>query len=148
VILYCDKTGTDAYQRAGLEPLSFTFTLFNREHQYRSESWHVFGYVPDLEMKSSAYKSKQRQGLMGKRYPCQNYHAYLCQIAHSFKNFQEKDNPIREWIWMGDYVAYKRCFFHLSFILGDSQIQDKMCGRNLTYANVPRMCCACDVTPE
>jgi len=31
VILYCDKTGTDMYQRAGLEPLSFTFTIFNRE---------------------------------------------------------------------------------------------------------------------
>ena len=36
VILYCDKTGTDVYQRAGLEPLSFTFTIFNRECQFRS----------------------------------------------------------------------------------------------------------------
>ena len=31
VILYFDKTGTDVYQRAGLELLSFTFTIFNRE---------------------------------------------------------------------------------------------------------------------
>jgi len=44
VIPYCDKTGTDVYQRAGLEPLSFTFTLFNRECQYRSESWGVLDY--------------------------------------------------------------------------------------------------------
>ncbi len=27
VILYCDKTGTDVYQRAGLETMSFTFTI-------------------------------------------------------------------------------------------------------------------------
>jgi len=26
IILYCDKTGTDVYQRAGLERLSFTFS--------------------------------------------------------------------------------------------------------------------------
>jgi len=31
VILYCDKTGIGVYQRAGLEPMSFTFTIFNRE---------------------------------------------------------------------------------------------------------------------
>ncbi len=65
VILYCDKTGTAFYQRAGLEPISFTFTIFNRECRYRSEAWHVLGYVPDLEMKSSAYKTKQRAGVMG-----------------------------------------------------------------------------------
>jgi len=35
VILYCDKTGTDVYQRAGLELLSFTFTIFNQECQYK-----------------------------------------------------------------------------------------------------------------
>jgi len=33
-------------------------------------------------------------------------------------------------------------------MIGDSQSQDKMCGRYLAYANVPRICHACDVTPE
>jgi len=31
LVLHCDKTGTDVYQRAGLEPLSFTFTIFNQK---------------------------------------------------------------------------------------------------------------------
>ena len=61
---------------------------------------------------------------------------------------QGKDEPIREWIHIGDYVALKRCFFPVAFIIGDSQSQDKMCGRYLAYANVPRMCRACDVCPE
>jgi len=30
-ILYCDKTGADVYQGADLEPMSFTFTIFNKE---------------------------------------------------------------------------------------------------------------------
>jgi len=50
-----------------LEPLSFTFTIFNRECQYRSEAWRVLGNVPDLEeLKSSAHNAKQRLGVMGK----------------------------------------------------------------------------------
>jgi len=66
VVLYCDKTGMDVYQHAALEPLSFTFTIFNYECQYKSEGWHVLGYIPDLEMKSSAYKTKQHLGAKGK----------------------------------------------------------------------------------
>jgi len=108
VVLYCDKTGTDVYQRAGLEPLSFTFTIFNRECQYRSESWCVLGYVPDLEMKSSAYKSKQRLGLMGKGHHCHNYHTCIQHISKSFKDFQGKNEIIREWIRIGNHVAYRR----------------------------------------
>jgi len=98
-------------------------------------------------MKSSAYKSKQRLGLMGKGRPCCNYHTCLRQILHSLKK-QGKDEPIREWIRIGDYVALKRLFFPVAFVIGDSQSQDKMCGRYLAYANVPRMCHACDVSPE
>jgi len=92
VILYCDKTGTDVNQRVGLEPLSFTLTIFNRECQYRSEAWHVLGYVPDLEMKFCAYKAKQRLGVMGKGRPCHNYYTCLEQILQSYKDFQEKMN--------------------------------------------------------
>jgi len=36
----------------------------------------------------------------------------------------------------------------LAFIIGDSQSQDKMCGHYLAYANVPRICQACNVNPE
>jgi len=110
VILYCDKTGTDVYQRAGLEPMSFTFTIFNRECRYRSEAWHVLGYVPDLEIKSSAYKTKQRAGVMGKGCPCCNHHKCLRHILQFLKHFQGKDVPIREWICICDHVSLKRLF--------------------------------------
>ncbi len=39
-------------------------------------------------------------------------------------------------------------FFPLAYIIGDSQSQDKMCGRYLASTNVSRMCWACDVSPE
>jgi len=37
-ILHCDKTFNNVYQRAGIEPLSFTFTILNRECRYKSEA--------------------------------------------------------------------------------------------------------------
>lgn len=33
-------------------------------------------------------------------------------------------------------------------MIGDSLSQDRMCGRYLAYANIPRLCRACNVTPE
>jgi len=33
-------------------------------------------------------------------------------------------------------------------MIGDSLSQDRMCGHYLAYANIPRLCHACNVTPE
>jgi len=65
------------------------------------------GYVPDLEMKSSVYKSKKRLGVMGKRQPCRNYDGYLEHILQSYKDYQGITEPIWAWIRIGDEVAYK-----------------------------------------
>jgi len=67
VVMYCDKTGTEVYQHAGLEPVSFTFTIFNQECRYKSEAWHVLGYIPDLDMKVQCIQNQaeirsQRKG--------------------------------------------------------------------------------------
>jgi len=58
------------YQCADLEILSFAFTILNQECRYKSEAWCVLGYIPDLEMKSIAYKQnniwvqKAKEGLV------------------------------------------------------------------------------------
>jgi len=83
---------------------------------------------------------------MGQGCPCHNYHACLQQIVRSLKLNQGNHEPIREWICIGDNVLHWRCFFQVVFMIGDSQSQDKMCGRYLAYANMPRMCWAFDVT--
>jgi len=85
---------------------------------------------------------------MGKGHPCRNYHSCLERIVMSLKQNQGMHEAIKEWICIGDYVSYRRCFFPVALMIGDSQSQDKMCGRYLAYANIPRLCRACDVTPE
>jgi len=91
---------------------------------------------------------QSRHGLIGKGQPCRNYHSCVAKILESLRKFQGKDDIIREYIQIGDHASFRRLFFPVSFIIGDSQSQDKMCGRYLAYANVPRICRACDVTPE
>ena len=39
-------------------------------------------------------------------------------------------------------------FFSFAFMIGDSLSQDRMCGHYLAYANIPRLCCAYNVTPQ
>jgi len=51
-ILYCDKLRGQEWS-----PCHYIHN-FNRECRYKSEAWHALGYVADLEMKSSAYKSR------------------------------------------------------------------------------------------
>jgi len=43
LICYCDKTGTDVYQRNSLEPFSFTFCLFNCQCRYKTAAWCTLG---------------------------------------------------------------------------------------------------------
>ena len=66
----------------------------------------------------------------------------------SYIDNQGKDKPIYIWIRIGEKVSYVQVFFPFSFMIGDSLSQDRMCGRYLAYANIPRLCHAWHVTPE
>jgi len=49
---------------------------------------------------------------------------------------------------LANHVSFKRLFFAVAFVIGDSQNLDRMCGRYLAYANVTRSCCACYLTHD
>ena len=65
----------------------------------------------------------------------------------SFIDNQGKEEPIYLWIRIGEKVSFI-CVFSFAFMIGDSLSQDRMCGCYLAYANIPRLCCACNVTLE
>jgi len=66
LVCYCDKTGTDVYQRNSLEPFSFTFCLFNHQCRYKTAAWHTLGYIPDFENMSTATHCISQGGFVGK----------------------------------------------------------------------------------
>ena len=77
----------------------------------------IFLGTSNLEMKSSAYKAKQRLGLMGKGHPCRNYHACLSKILESLKRFQGNDKVIQDYICIGDHVSFRRLLSQLLLLL-------------------------------
>ena len=66
LICYCNKTGTDVYQRNSLEPFSFTFCLFNCWCRYKTAAWHTLEYIPDFENMSTATHCISCGGFVGK----------------------------------------------------------------------------------
>jgi hypothetical protein len=49
IMMYMDKTGTDVYNRSGLEPLLFTLCNFHRSCRNRHDAWKVLGFMPNLD---------------------------------------------------------------------------------------------------
>ena len=60
IIFYIDKTGTDVNQRNSVEPFLFSTTVLNRLARGNPRAWKVLGFVPDLDLSSSAYKTRAR----------------------------------------------------------------------------------------
>ncbi len=105
LICYCDKTGTDVYQRNSLEPFLFTFCLFNRECQYKTSAWRTLGYIPDNDNISSTTHNTSRGGFIGKSRSCRNYHSFLEVLFNPLIDSQGNKSPIYANIQFGDKVA-------------------------------------------
>jgi len=74
LICYCNKAGTDIYQRNSLEQFSFTFCLFNWECRYKTAAWHTLGYIPDFQNMSSTKHCISCSGCIGKSWSISNFH--------------------------------------------------------------------------
>jgi len=147
VIGYIDKTGTDVNQRNKLEPFSFTLSILNRCCRYRTNAWRVLGFMPDLEHKSSAAITRGRSGPVGKGRMARNYHRCLAVILQSFMKQQGKDIPIYGTVRIGNFVARRRLFFPLAFVIGDGLSGDQLCGRYKNYSpNIARLSRTCNVS--
>lgn len=147
VICYCDKTGTDMYQRYGLEPFLFTLSCLKRSARYRPESWRPLGFLPNLEKSSSAANKVASSTQAGRGRNIRNYHHCLRTILQSFIDCQGFHKPRYAYVRFGDTVKYVRVFFPLGPVLGDGKSGDTMCGRYGSYnREIKRLSRGCDVS--
>jgi hypothetical protein len=143
IIMYIDKTGTDALQRHALEPLLFTTSVISWKRRQDIKSWRPLGFVPDLCGTSSATKQVESRGCS-----VRNYHKCLRTILESFVNAQ-KDGLVVE-LRLGNTVKLVRLRIPLAFIINDGKSGDAICGRYGQYATgrISRHCytevCDCD----
>ena len=148
VAFYADKTGVDVFQRYGVEPLMFTFLLIKRFLRNKADAWRLLGFLPDMDLKSSATKNKDRESSQGKSRSVRNYHRCLAKILESFIENQGYKKPVYGFFRLGPYIQKVRLFFPLACVIGDALSGDHFCGRYQAYLGIERISRACTCHPD
>jgi hypothetical protein len=138
LILYIDKTGTDGMMKTGLEPLMCTSANLKQQARQDTKNWFTIGYLPNLELTSSAGRKHSNQRANNIR----DYHRCLSVLLEPLMRTQ-KEMPAMS-IRRGDQLAMYHLVCPIATILGDNLSQNKLCGKssNTTPSSV-RMsrCC-------
>ena len=116
LIIYMDKTGTDAYQRYSLEPVIFSLGNIPREKRESRRSWRHLGFVP-----SNKHLDKSLPKL-------QFYHKCLEAILQELKVAQQEHPKVRIRHPDGT-VSELRARLPIVVVIGDQLSQDTLCAR-------------------
>jgi Plavaka transposase len=116
VIIYMDKTGTDAYQRYSLEPVIFSLGNIPREKRDSRRSWRHLGFVP-----SNKHIEKALPKL-------QFYHDCLQVILQELIVAQREHPKVK--IKQPDGLVYEfQARLPIVLVMGDQLSQDTLCAR-------------------
>ena len=125
IILYMDGISLDARNRLQLTPLNMTLGIFNSETRKRADAWETIYFHPDGEHLSANHVNKA-EGIDN----IINLHTGLRAALESFQELCNNPNGVT---W--DYLPYNNKLFQvsmrfaISFVIGDTELHDKLCGR-------------------
>ena len=141
LIIYLDKTGTDKFQRHGMEPLLLMLGIMNRAARNKAEFKRLLGYLPDLDNSSSATKDGNRNA--DSSIPVRNYHRILKVIMDDIASNQGWTEEIIMDIRIGNFIRKVNVFFPIAFFIQDGKSGDTITGRMATKkgGNCPSRLC-------
>lgn len=116
IIIYIDKTGTDAYQRFSLEPVIFSLGNIPREKRESRRSWRHLGFIPSNNQMADTQTKLQF------------YHNCLSEILAELKAAQH-DPPIVRIKQPDGSVRELRARLPIVVVMGDQLSQDTLCAR-------------------
>ena len=143
IVIYLDKTGIDNNQRYALEPVLFTFAFIRRHIRRTNRANRILGFVPDLELKSSAVKEVQRSRVASNSAAAANYHACLDVLVRQIAEAEEKG--VHTYLRLGNEVKLVRLRFKIAFVVGDGKSGDTLCLRKGSHKSAKRLSRSCDV---
>jgi hypothetical protein len=115
IILYMDKTGTDAYQRYSLEPVLFSLAVLSKEKREERRSWRHLGFIPSTDQIDDQDSSLQF------------YHHTLGDVLMDLKKAQT--NPPTVQLVIDGHTVSRKARLPLMLILGDQLSQDTLTAR-------------------
>jgi len=119
--MFIDKTHLNDLGQLHLEPVIFTFTLFNQETKNWACAWHPLGYVNDLDVMSSAQKSSKKQGSSAI-----DYHRIMGIVLQSLVLSQVKGRFTFQFPFGGEGILNLK--FPVAFVIGDIKGQNALRG--------------------
>ena len=120
LILYMDKTGTDALQRYSLEPVLFTTAAIYREAREKDRSWRHLGFIPPLAKSDHGTDTYDQNQL-------QLYHDLLAVLLEDLILAQK--NPPVVTIERNGEKKQLIARLPVMIVMGDQKSQDTLCGR-------------------
>jgi hypothetical protein len=138
VILFIDKTHTDATGRLKQEPVLFTLGCFSLKTRQNPKAWRLLGYIPDMASLNITQESNDNM---------KDYHSMLKVILESLVKVQESggfrwDLTIRR----KKFPVVFRCF--VPFVCGDNEGLNKLCGRYGSNTGIQHLCRLCKIPSE
>ena len=123
-IIYLD--GTNKGTRS-VEPVVMHNGLLKISKREDATGWVQLGYIPDLELTSSARRRGFQQRLGAKDNSCRDYHQCLSLILQPLVEMT-KTNPVMLFR-RGDQLMYKRYHPIIAFFVADNKAADILCAR-------------------
>jgi hypothetical protein len=130
VIGCMDGVATDAFGRLGLCPFNFTLGIFNAATRTRKEAWMTICYHPDDGAEASLH-NKTPAASFDK---CQNLPRGPHVVFAEFREITKNGGLHWDRLEYGGSVHEVNFKFALAFVVGDTEMLDKLCGKTLNRA--------------
>ncbi len=140
VIFYMDGVATDTFGRLGLTPLNFTLGIFNAATRVKKEAWVTIYYHPDDGAEASLHKN-----IMTASDKIQNLHRGLDAAFAEFRQITRLGGLRWDSLVYGGQVHDVNFKFAVAFVIGDTEMHDKLCGKTVNRTNNAKCLCRhCD----
>lgn len=144
LVLYLDKTGTDRYMRHGMEPVLLMMGLLNRRARNNDRCKRILGYLPDLELSSSATKKADKSDdALGRS--SRDWHKCAQVIFDDLASAQGFESRVVHVIRIHNLIKVVRVFMPVAFVINDGQSADKMVGRYTVSHKTKHPCRSCNI---
>jgi hypothetical protein len=139
-----DGVAINAFGHLGLILVNFAFGTFNKAACTRKEAWVTICYHPNNTAKASLHK-----GPTSSFHKCQNLQRGLHAAFAKFREMSGNCGLLWDNLRHGGSVHGVNFKFAPAFVVSDTEMHDKLCGKTQNCASEAQwLCCHCDAPLE
>ena len=127
-----------------LTPFNMTLEIFNTETRRKTDAWETIYFHPNSSHENS-FQSRNPTTLKS----LQNYHNCIDTAMESFDELFNGEGLDFNYFPYAGKIWKVKLKFGIAFVIGDTELPDKWCGRYCNYnGNVNMLCRHCDCPTE